>query len=59
MFDAFREFSTSFSGSYPLLWGLFVMAFVAGTSLTLFFFWELLFRLLPTFNPLRFRRRER
>ena len=59
MVDTFREFSTSLSGSYPLLWALFVMAVVAVISLALFFFWELLFRLLPAVSPLRKSRRGR
>ena len=51
MFEAFGEFSTSLSSSYPLLWALFVMAVVAVISLVLFFFWEAIFRLLPTISP--------
>ena len=52
MFDAFSEFSASLSGSYPLLWALFVMAVVAVISLVLFFFWEGFFRLLPSVSSL-------
>ncbi|MFP6635854.1 MAG: hypothetical protein VCB79_08020 [Dehalococcoidia bacterium] len=51
MFEAFSEFSTSLSISYPLLWALFVMAVVAVISLVLFFFWEAIFRLLPAISP--------
>ena len=51
MFEAFSEFLTSLSNSYPLLWALFVMAVVAVISLVLFFFWEAIFRLLPTISP--------
>lgn len=51
MFEAFSEFSTSLSSSYPLLWALFVMAVVAVISLVLFFFWEAIFRFIPTINP--------
>ncbi len=53
MFDAFSEFSASLSGSYPLLWALFVMSVVAVTSLVLFFSWEVFFRLLPAIGLLR------
>ena len=51
MFEAFSEFSTSLSSSYPLLWALFVMAVVAVIRLVLFFFWEAIFRFLPTISP--------
>ena len=51
MFEAFSEFLTSLSSSYLLLWALFVMAVVAVISLVLFFFWEAIFRLLPTISP--------
>ena len=51
MFEAFSEFSTSLSSGYPLLWAFFVMAVVAVISLVLFFFWEAIFRLLPTISP--------
>jgi hypothetical protein len=57
MFDAFGEFSASLSGSYPLLWALFVMSVVAVTSLVLFCFWEAFFRLLPAIGPLHRGRR--
>jgi hypothetical protein len=57
MFDVLSEFLVTFSGSYPLPWALFVMAVVAGISLVLFFFWEVVFRLLPAVNP--FRRNQR
>ncbi len=57
MFDAFSEFSASLSGSYPLLWALFVMSVVAVISLVLFFFWEVFFRLLPAIGPLHRGRR--
>jgi hypothetical protein len=53
MFDALSEFLTTFSGSHPLPWSLFVMAVVAGFSLVLFFFWEVVFRLLSAVNPFR------
>jgi hypothetical protein len=57
MFGELGDFLTTFSGSYPLPWGLFVMAVVASFSLVLFFFWEAVFRLLPAVNPFRRSRR--
>ena len=47
MFGELGDFLTTLSSNFPLLWALFVMAVVAGISLVLFFFWELLFSLVP------------
>ncbi len=45
MYDSLSEFMNSLSADNPLLWALLVMAVVAGTSLILFGFWELVLRL--------------
>ena len=46
MYDGLNDFLRTFSVGYPIFWALLVMAVVASTSLTLYLFWELLFRLL-------------
>ncbi len=45
MYDSLSEFMNNLSADNPLLWALLVMAVVAGTSLILFGFWELVLRL--------------
>ena len=45
MYDSLSEFINSFSADNPLLWALLVMGVVAGLSLVLFGFWELVLRL--------------
>ncbi len=45
MYDSLIEFMNNLSADNPLLWALLVMAVVAGTSLILFGFWELVLRL--------------
>ena len=45
MNESLTEFLTTFPVNNPLLWALLVMVVVAGTSLALFLFWEVLLRL--------------
>ena len=45
MNDSVTEFLTTFPIDNPLLWALLVMAVVAGTSLALYLFWEVLLQL--------------
>ena len=46
MYDGLNDFLRTFSVGHPIPWAFLVMAVVATTSLALYFFWELLFRLL-------------
>ena len=46
MYDGLSDFLRTFSVGYPIPWAFLVMAVVAATSLSLYLFWELLFRLL-------------
>ena len=45
MYDTLSEFLRTFSSDHSLLWALMVTGAVAGTSLLLFLFWELVLRL--------------
>jgi len=46
LYDGLIDFLRTFSVGYPIFWAFLVMAVVASTSLTLYLFWELVFRLL-------------
>ena len=45
MNESLTEFLTTFPVDNPLLWALLVMVVVAGISLVLYLFWEVLLRL--------------
>ncbi len=46
MYDTLTEFMKTLSADHQVLWALLVMAVVAGTSLLLFAFWEMVLGLL-------------
>ncbi len=46
MYELLTQFLKTFSTDRQVLWALLVMAVVATTSLTLYTFWELVWRLL-------------
>jgi hypothetical protein len=46
MYDSLADFLRTFSTDQPLIWAFLVLAVVAATSLALYFFWELVLRLL-------------
>ena len=46
MYDSVTHFLKTFSADQPILWALLVMAVVATISLTMYAFWELVWRLL-------------
>ncbi len=50
MYDSVTYFLKTFSADQPILWALLVMAVVATTSLTMYAFWELVWRLLSSGN---------
>ena len=50
MNEGIANFLKTFSVGYPFLWALSVMAGVSLTSLALYFFWEVMLRLLSPGN---------
>ena len=48
MNEGVADFLRTFSVGNPILWALLVMAVVSFTSLALFFFWEVVLRLLSS-----------
>lgn len=52
MYHAVTDFLRTVSAEHRVLWALLSLGVVAGTSLALFGFWELVLRfLLPVFSP--------
>ena len=48
MNEGIANFLRTFSVGYPILWALLVMAVVSSTSLALYFFWEVMLRLISS-----------
>lgn len=51
MYESLAGFLRNFSAAQPVLWALLVMLVVAAASVTLYAFWELVWRLLPGNSP--------
>ena len=51
MYHAVTEFLRTISAEHRVLWALLILGVVAGTSLALFGFWELVLRFLPRLAP--------
>jgi uncharacterized membrane protein len=52
MYHAITDFLRTVSAEHRVLWALLTLGVVAGTSLALFCFWELVLRfLLPILSP--------
>ena len=51
MYDAVTDFLRTISAEHRVLWALLTLGVVAGTSLALFGFWELVLRFLLRLVP--------
>jgi hypothetical protein len=59
MYHAVTEFLRTVSDEHRVLWALLILGVVAGTSLALFGFWELVLRFLLRLVPPKKKRRGR